>query len=285
MLGLLALIAGPLAGNAQVDYVEGLVTVASGGDWAEVAIGDSLAAPGTVQLGVGGFLELSEGGARILLRREGLYDLGELLQQARVVNRTSVAELVTGKLRALGAAGRLRTEALGVRGEQQSSPGVVWADDASVTVEQAQELLAAGATGEALDLLHEALDFAADSQQESRLLYHIGYAYAQAGEPLAALDSLLASSPAVDVDYVGPYVLLTGRLLLETLELLEARLFFGSYLPHLRGTEETQVAFLLSALVHRGLGDPASAVVALQRARDLNPDNGAGQAAQELLDE
>ena len=276
------LFGGPVWPQAFVDYVEGSVTLASGEDWHPVRIGDQLPPDGTLQLGARGYVEVQDGGVRITLRREGLYDMRQVLQQAQAVHNPGVAGLLAGKLRALGGRA-VRSEAMGVRGAEQSSPGVTWADDASLTVAEARELLEQDRPQEALDLLYEAVDFASDSQQESLLWYQIGFAHSMQGQTREALEALLALPPAVDADYVGGYVLLTGRLLLEALELDVARQMFASYLPHLRGNEDTQVAFILSALVHRGLGDQHEAQVALRRAAQLNPDNPAGQTALELL--
>ncbi len=277
----------PVSGQAvTVQFADGL-EVQRGTGWLGAEAGDDLPSDATVRLSAGGYAEIARGDRVVTLSRAGTYRLPDLLQAAGAASSWGISSVMGSKLGALASGTRgSETQAaqMGVRGAAQGGGTVTWVEDeAGEMVKQGLALLEQGNNNDALAAFRKASESATDGDTEQTALFYQAYASDALGQRAPALRILAKLTPPQKADYYGDFVLLKGRLLIESAAAADALPLLDGYLAvHPKG-DGAQAAQILASFAYRALGDARSATARLEQARDLAPGSDLAQKAATLL--
>jgi len=288
ILGLFLLAAlGVAAQDLRVAYTEGLVELAAGGSWKELAPGDRLPANARIRLSEDGFVELTQGATRLSVSQPGLYLVADLVAASKKVASWQLGKVVSGKVKGAvsGGAKGDGTAAMGARGAAAGAPATVEWVEASGSEEalaEGRSLLEAERFDEALKVLQEALNEAYPGE-EGIFYYYIASAYSRQQRSALALRALERARIEPQEPMYTDLVLLKGQLLLESLAFADALALFDSQLALNPEGGFAQALLILSSYSYQGLGRSQGAREALQKAVSLDSSSELGQEAERLL--
>jgi hypothetical protein len=269
-----------------VQVADGL-EVQRGSGWLGVDAGDDLPADATVRLSSGGYAEIARGDRVVTLSRAGTYRLPDLLQAAGAASSWGISSVMGSKLGALASGTRgagTQAAQMGVRGAAQGGGTVTWVEDeAGEMVKQGLALLEQGNSSDALAAFQKASESATDGDTEQAARFYQAYTSDALGQRAQALRILAKLTPRQQADYYGDFVLLKGRLLIESAAAADALPLLDSYLAANPKGDGAQAAQILASFACRALGDTRSAAVRLEQARDLAPGSDLAQKATTLL--
>jgi tetratricopeptide (TPR) repeat protein len=283
------------AESFTVVFSDGTVKVKSGDGWKSVYTGDSLSSSNTVKLGSGSMLEIASAKSTLTLYDPGVYVLGDLLDASRKVKSQKFLNAVDVRIQNVVQGNEYhRTSAAGLRGFEQGARGsefddVEWAveeDDADNEVDpitQGQNLLALKRYDEAITHFEKMLTEWPYPEAKPFFTYYLSYAYAEKdrrAQALALLDKISINQGHI---LYADYVMLKGRLLLESFAYKSALQIFEQYLALNSEGENTQAVLLLASYCYRGMDNAAGQKECLMKAKEIDPDSLLGKEAGALL--
>jgi tetratricopeptide (TPR) repeat protein len=283
-LCLLLTAALPLAAQElRIEYLEGTLEVQRAAGWVELYTGDSIPPGSVIRLGEHGLAELSAAGVTINLNERGTYDTDALLKSGRKVAAWNLGEVVNSKLSRLVSPGSQgQTAVMGVRGAAQGSEQLTWVDEGSANLQEGKTLLVEGRLDEAIRTLEEGADWALTDEERQEYLFYAAWGHSLKGEGAVALIMLEDMRPGTQAPFFTDYVLLKGKLLIDSLAFEDALQLFGEYLKHPDMGETTQVVHYLSAVCYQGLDRPQQARQSLEAAYQIDPKSEYGRAAERM---
>jgi hypothetical protein len=288
ILGLFLLAAlGAAAQDLQVAYTEGLVELAAGGTWKELAPGDRVPANARIRLSEEGFVELSQGATRLSVSQPGVYLVADLVSASKKVASWQLGKVVSGKLKGAvtGATKGEGTAAMGARGAAAGAPATVeWveATGSEEALTEGRSLIEKERLDEALKVLQDALK-EAYAGEEGTFCYYIASVYSRQQKTALALRTLERARIEPQEPMYADLVLLKGQLLLESLAFTDALALFDSQLRLNPAGEFAQALLIMSAYSYQGLGRDQGAREALEKAVSLDSSSELGQEAASLL--
>ncbi len=277
-----------VAQSFSAAYVQGTVSIQQSGSWYDVAIGDSIPPNGTIKLGAGSYAELSNGSVTVKLTRPGTYRMQDLVQASAENATAGLGSILAHRVDSLAKAGDNRSNGTvgGVRAaEAQAGPQTVWAggDNSDELIKQGITLLQQGRFNDAFYRFKDAYDNA-DSSLAPEARFYMGYAASLKNDTLNAITYLTAYKPDSSTAYYSDQVLTLAQLYVQTFAYKDALDTLASYVAEGKASgQDLQTAYLLQGLAYRGLGDLASAKIALGKARDLVPGSPVSTAAAKVL--
>jgi len=254
-----------------VNYLDGTVELKSAKGWAAVAIGDSVAADATLRISQGGSVELQRGKTKITLLKDGTYDMAVLIKSAEKTTTANVGNAVTQKLQALVTEKPKSTTAGGVRGAEQGSGSVSWVDESEDIRATVQALLDKQKYADAITELKDAISNTAETIEIQEYNYLLGVAYYGSGQTLKAYKTLQLVTPTQDLAWYARYVVLKAQVLVDTGSYADAISFLAPFIQTFPTGEATQVAYLLTGISQKGLGNQAAATTAWDAGYKLDP--------------
>jgi tetratricopeptide (TPR) repeat protein len=264
------------AEEAVVEFVDGAVEVQEGSEWIEVGIGDSLAEESTLRIGPDSLVELSGLRGKITITAAGTYALADLLR-SQGERKTLLGGFMKNALaRVVSEPEAEEAVSMGVRAAEAEEETFEWMDEEEELLIQGKDLLADGLYAEALELFTEAEELW-DIDEEGPFGFYIGVTYAMLGETGRALQRLLALDPPPWEDYFADWAVLTGQLLMESMDYGRAVEFFHEYLRENSAGAGAQTIWYLTALCERELGHVEAAAESFRRAYTLDPDSELGR--------
>jgi tetratricopeptide (TPR) repeat protein len=276
------------AEELEVEYLFGTVEYKSEDNWLELDIGDNFPMDVAIRLEDDAILEFDYEATSITVNRPGTYDIQSLLTKHDELDEWGLSDVLGTKLNNIFNSTNEGQEAssMGVRAAEveDSDPfDDLWMDDDFE--EEEEDLLAAarenirkGNFTTALDDLRN-LENDITEWEEAEFYYLLGMAYLAGGKKAQAMQSLASSHPDRYQEYYGNYILIRGKLLIESLAYTEALLLFNTYLKYNPFGEEAQTMMFLSALCLVQTGDKAAAISRLEKAQKQGGDTGIGRAA------
>ena len=171
---------------------------------------------------------------------------------------------------------------MGVRGAAATDEDLVWMDDGTTAIAQVRVLNDAGDHAQALSLASESMEYAIDAEAEE-LGFHAMYAAALLGDSPAALRLGARLDPDPMSSYYGDYVVVLGKLLLESAAFGPAAEVLEDYLLFHPAGSAAQAVHVLAAFASRGLGAADESTYHLRAAVALGPESATGSLAQSLL--
>jgi len=261
---------GASAQAFTVDYRDGTVEVQTARGWTALSIGDRVAADATVRISRQGSLELSRARTKITLLKDGVFSIAGLAKDLAFPAET-VGTAIARKLQTLVTEKPVAGTSGGVRGAEQGSTSVTWADENDETRSQAQALLDAGKYQQAAAMLSDAIGSSGTDTDTGELSYLLGVACYGAGQTAKAFRALGRVNADPGAPWYARYVILKAQVLVDGRNYPDA---LGSLLPFISAHptgEATQVAWLLCGICHRGLGDEAAATTDFDAGYRLDP--------------
>jgi hypothetical protein len=263
---------GVFAQAFSVNYLDGTAEVKTAKGWNALSIGDQVAVDASVRISQSGSLELQKGKVKITLLKDGTYDMASLAKASDKAGTGAVGTAIAQKLASLTTDKAKGGTVGGIRGAQQGgTEDVTWVDENDETRTQAQNLIDQKKYTEALALLNQAIDDSTANADKAELTYLVGTAYYAQGQTARAYRALSTISPQTDAAWYARYVILKSQVLVDTGNYKDALGMLSPFVAAYPTGEATQVAYLLTYYCQKGLGDPASARVALEAGFKLDP--------------
>jgi tetratricopeptide (TPR) repeat protein len=291
------LVAGVWAESFTVVFSDGTVKVKSGSNWKPVYTGDSLSSANVVKLERGSMLEIASGKTTLTLYDAGTYSLNKLLKDSQKVKSQKYLNAVDARIQNMVQGNDYHhTTAAGLRGFEAGERGsefdeVEWAveeDDADSEVDpitQGQNLLSLHKYDEAIAHFEKFLTEWPYPEAKPFFTYYLAYAHAEKNEKAQALKLLDKINVTQGHILYADYVILKGRLLLESFAFKSALEIFEQYLALNSRGENTQAVLLLASYCYKGLDNKAKQKECLIKAREIDSDSLLGKEAAALLKE
>jgi tetratricopeptide (TPR) repeat protein len=265
-------IAGVAAQAFSVSYLDGSVDLKTAKGWKALVIGDKVPADASVRLSQEASLELQRGKTRITLLKDGTYEMAALSKAADAPAAGSSGNVIAQKLQSLTTEKpKTATAAGGVRGAEQGSVSVTWADESDEARTQVQALLDQKKYADAVKVLDQAITESTLPSEKNEFSYMKAVAYYGAGQPAQAYRTLVRVPPQPEDSWYARYIILKAQILVDTQNFRDALALLTPFIEQFPKGEATQVAWLLSASCDRGLGDPAAAKESLDAGYQLDP--------------
>ena len=173
---------------------------------------------------------------------------------------------------------------MGVRADTAAkAPSVQWmVDEPDPDLDEGRALFDAGNYLEAAAVLEKGLP-AAETENVPAYRYYLASAYAELGRNGPALKHVTAAAVDSAEDFYNDFILLKGRLLIESTSFQDALTLFEGFLKTSPRGPAAQSVLILSSYCHLGLGSPEGARKALRQAIDLDPGSELSGEASVLL--
>jgi len=273
------------AEDLMVEYLEGILEVGQGSNWLEVDIGDTIPQNSYLRLSDNGLAELSAGAVTITLNKDGTFSVETLLTSGREVAAWNISSLVNSKLgRLISPDQQQSTAVMGVRGDAAGEEELTWMEEGEEYLEEGKELIRTGDYEEAIEVLQEGADYSFSDEEKEEYNFYIASAYALEGKSAPALLMLTDMNTGPSAPYYSDYVLLKGKLLIESLAYKKALLLFDQYLKNPDRGETAQLIYFLSALCNQRLEKRQEAIRNLEAAYKINNSSEYGRAAKRMMD-
>jgi tetratricopeptide (TPR) repeat protein len=267
------LVMGAFAQAFTVSYLDGTVELQTAKGWTTVAIGDQVQADATIRISQTGSLELVRAKTKITLLKDGVYAMASLSAAAGKGAAGGVGSTIAQKLQTLVTEKPKASTAGGVRGAEQGSASVTWVDEGDETRTKVQTLLDKNHYPEAISLLNDAIKDASSDADTAEFTYLLGVAYYGAGQTAKAFRALAKVAAQPDATWYARYVILKAQVLVDTQNYRDALGVLSPFISTYPTGEATQVAYLLSGLSQKGLGDKAAAKSAFDAGFQLDPNS------------
>jgi len=261
--------AGISAQAFTVSYLDGTVELQTAKGWTAVSIGDKIPADATVRISDTGSLELTRARTKITLLKDGTFSVASLAAGASS-GSTSVGSSIAQKLQTLVTEKPKSSTAGGVRGAQQGSGDVTWVDENDETRAHVQALLDKKSWQDAVTLLQDSIKNAASDADAAEFSYLLGVAYYGAGQNAKAYRTLAKVAADPGTAWYARYVILKAQVLVDTQNYADALSVLSPFISDYPTGEATQVAYLLSGISQKGLGNKAAAKSAFDAGYQLD---------------
>jgi len=261
--------AGISAQAFTVSYLDGTVELQTAKGWTAVSIGDKIPADATVRISDTGSLELTRARTKITLLKDGTFSVASLAAGASS-GSTSVGSSIAQKLQTLVTEKPKSSTAGGVRGAQQGSGDVTWVDENDETRAHVQALLDKKSWQDAVTLLQDSIKNASTDADVAEFSYLLGVAYYGAGQNAKAYRTLAKVAADPGTAWYARYVILKAQVLVDTQNYADALSVLSPFISDYPTGEATQVAYLLSGISQKGLGNKAAAKSAFDAGYQLD---------------
>ena len=262
---------GAFAQAFTASYLDGTVELQTAKGWKTISIGDQVPADATIRISQSGSLELLRAKTKITLLKDGVYSMAGLVSAAGTNASAGVGSTIAQKLQTLVTEEPKASAAGGVRGAVQGSESVTWVDESDETRTRVQDMLDKSQYKEAVSLLNESIKEAGTDADAGELTYLLGVAYYGAGQTAKAYRALAKVTPQTDASWYARYVILKSQVLVDTQNYRDALAILEPFISAYPTGEAAQVAWLLSGISHKGLGDKAAARASLDAGFQLDP--------------
>lgn len=284
ILFLLMIANGVYAEDFQLIYSDGEVSLKKGSGWVQIYSGDIVPEASVVRLGPGGVAEFAGEGSTVIFSKPGTYQIESAAEQSRTV-QSSAFSSVFSRLSKMGeGTGRGQSQAMGVRGaESDDEFGFTWVEEDTMSFEEAVDAFDEEDFSLAIDILKNEVDPLA-LDDESSYWYYLAASYMGQGKKGPALQVVKEHSAGRMSAFYSQYLLLKGRLLLESFDFAGAAQQFEEYIGSTDNPGKLQIAYYLHGYSLQQQGYTTSARNALQKAVEINSDPEVSRLAQELMD-
>jgi tetratricopeptide (TPR) repeat protein len=270
-LALAALVGvGAFAQAFTASYLDGTVELQTAKGWKAVSIGEQVPADATIRISQSGSLELLRAKTKITLLKDGVYSMASLA--AAGTNASGgVGGAIAQKLQTIVTEKPRANTAGGVRGAAQGDTTVTWVDESDETRTRVQTLLDKSQYKEAVSVLNEAIKEAGADGDVGELTYLLGVAYYGSGQTAKAYRVLAKVTPQTETAWYARYVILKSQVLVDTQNFRDALAILTPFISAYPTGEAAQVAWLLSGISQKGLGDTTAAKSAFDAGFQLDP--------------
>ncbi len=283
LLYILLIVAFPLAADDfEVVYLDGTLELTSGGS--RLDVGSKIPENSTVSLDEGSLAELISAETTILLSKGGTYRLSSLVSKKKSSNSSAMSSIF-GKITKIGSEGsEVPSAAMGVRGaEADDNFSFDWVEEDSLSFDEAIAAYEDGDYELSAEILENEVDPAL-LEDETKYWYYLASARLASGRPGEALKTVMNHDGDSFSEEYGKYLLLKGRLFLESLNYAGAAEVYQSYLDSVSASPQKQLGsyFYGYSLLQDGRTGEGKRI--LRQAVEIDADADVTRAAQDLLD-
>lgn len=271
------------AQDFQLIYNDGSVELQKGGSWSPLYAGDIVPENSMIRVGVGGIAEFSNPSTTLLFSKPGTYKLESRVVKSRNEQVAAVSS-VFGRIAKMGTNGeRGQSQAMGVRGsEAVEDIGFEWVEEDTMSYDEAVGAFQSQDFDLAVDILENEVDPLA-LDDESAYWYYLAASYYESGKKGPALRTVQSHDPEEYSEVYADFLLLKGRLALESMDFEGAARQFGKYVESANSPAQQQMGNYLYGYALLQKGDKNGAQAALQEAIRIDTDSEVTALARELL--
>ncbi|MCD6122999.1 MAG: tetratricopeptide repeat protein [Spirochaetales bacterium] len=273
-------------GLMTLDYLEGEMQIKRSGNWVNAQIGDKLSLETLVKLAGNSVAEISGNSSSLTITRAGIYSLKDLLNKKKRVFTSGLVLVFKNLYKLFRSTSRQASgTAMGVRGAEieDLSNGMEWVSEDDEYLNEAKDLIKKGDFAKAVLSLKEGLDLSEDPDTTEEYLYYLGYTYAMLGKNAQALSYFKKVKEDDSKAYYDNFILINGRLLIDSLNFRGALSLFTPYLEKYPHSRNSQLLYFLSGICYRELNKKEAAVENLKKALKINPVSDIGTEADKEL--
>ena len=289
ILSLLVIINFPLlAEDFLIDYLEGELEKKEGSKWIELFETDTVESNAIIRLKSDSMVELSGKDLNITLIRPGTYNLEQITMDSKKSDSYGLDDIVSSKFAALSK--DLEDEkseggVMGVRAAKIEDEVDFIGDEIieNLYIISRQKMKDGDYEG-AISLLNDALEWGTD-ENESILLYYIGFCYNNLGFEALAISYLMDINIDQDMPFYPDYVFLFGSLLMKSYAHEDALALFLDYIGESTKDDsfEYQSIHYMTALCYIQLDNSKEAEKFLKKTEQINQNTETGKKAASLL--
>ena len=271
------------AQDFQLIYNDGTVELQKGGGWSILYAGDMVPENSVIRVGRGGIAEFSNPGTTLLFSKPGTYRLESQAGQNRNEQVAAVSS-VFGRIARMGGDGeRGQSQAMGVRGsEAVEDIGFEWVEEDSMSYDEALSAFQSQDYVLAADILENEVDPLA-LDDESAYWYYLAASYYESGKKGPALHTARSHDPDAYSEVYAEFLLLKGRLALESMDFEGAAQQFEKYTESANSPARKQMGNYLFGYALVQMGESTRARNVLQEAVRIDADSEVTALARELL--
>jgi TolA-binding protein len=262
---------GAFAQAFTVSYLDGTVELQKARGWTAISIGDQVPTDAMIRISQTGSLELQRAATKITLLKDGTYSLATLSAAAGANPSGGVGSTIARKLQTLVTERPKASTEGGVRGAEQGTTSVTWVDENDETRARVLALLDKNRYTDAISLLNDSIKDSISDADTAEFSYLLGVACYGAGQTAKAYRALARVTPQPDAAWYARYIILKAQVFLDAQDFRGALGILTPFISAYPAGEATQVAYLLSGLSQKGLGDKAAARAALDSGFQLDP--------------
>ncbi|MCF7928277.1 MAG: hypothetical protein K9L68_04845 [Spirochaetales bacterium] len=261
------LIAGFLsAQNFELVYLDGRADIRKNGEWLPLRTGDSAPPGSTIKLSGNTIAEFAGPQETRLFSKPGNYNLSSSSNRPAEKKSSSVASIFNRLIKDEAEGNRSSTTVMGVRGsEAVEQESFDWVDEDTANFERAVEAYTAEKYEQTIEILENDVDplLLNDS---SAYWYYLAASYDAAGSRGKALKVLRDNKVENFSSVYSDYLLLNGRLSLESYNYANAEKSFALLVQEKLNPGKEQLAYYLLGISRLEQGDNEKAARALEEA-------------------
>jgi len=271
------------AQDFQLIYNEGEISVKQGSSWVDIYPGDLLPENSVVRLDRGEIAEFASAGASVLFSKPGTYQLKSAVKQ-KEAQQVGGLSSVFNRVAKIGRSGEQgQSQAMGVRGaEAGDNFELTWVEEDTQSFEKAKSAYDRQDYSAAVDIFENEVDPMLLSD-ESAYWYYLASSYLNMDKKGPALQIAL-SHEADEYSRVYPeFVLLKGRLYMESSDFSEAAVQFKEYIDRVSSPAQLQLGHFLYGFSQQQNGNESESRKALNEAVRINADSEITSLAEQFL--
>ena len=236
-------------------------------------------------------MELAGKNTRISLVRAGVYELTDIVNQARDSDSYGLDTLISLKIKALIDESTEQNQESSFGGRAFEVAEYIDDNNIQLLFKLGMEKLKKEKYDDAIRLFNNSIDYAEsidpDDDSINMFHYYISYCYFKKGKEIKALSMLMKIDIDPDAPYYADYVLLYGKLLIKGFAFNDAINLFKEYVIEYTDNSSPvmqDIYFLISVCYIR-LENDTDAIDYLQKAEAINPGSELGRKAHNTIEE
>jgi tetratricopeptide (TPR) repeat protein len=274
------------AADFEVVYLDGSADLKAGSGWRPLYAGDLVSTGDQVKVYKGSLVELSGTGGSLMLSKEGTYNVASLTEDLERKNDIGLGSMLSSRMSTIfqGSSVKNRSTVAGVRGDvMDGDDAMTWMESGNqALIEEGVELLEEGEVDTAMQVFLDAYFSAMDEIESAAAAFYLAGIEDMQGNIAEAVDYIAGEELTLDHELYPDFVILKGKLLVDTLRYEDALELFETWDGRFAGKDQQQTVGLLHALTLASLNRNSEARSVLNETVAIDSTSETGKAAEKL---
>jgi tetratricopeptide (TPR) repeat protein len=274
------------AADFEVVYLDGSADLNAGSGWRPIYAGDLVSSGDSIKVYKGALIELSGGGGALMLSKEGTYDVAALTEDLERKKEIGLGSMLSSRMSNIfqGSSVQNRSAVAGVRGDiMDGDDAMTWMESGNhALIEEGVELLGEGKVDTAVEVFLDAYFSAMDEIESAAAAFYLAGIEDMQGNIAEAVDYLAGEELTLDHELYPDFVILKGKLLVDTFRYDEALTLFHSWDGRFAAKDQQQTVGLLHAITLASLGRKSEARSLLNETVAIDSASETGKVAAKL---
>lgn len=274
------------AADFEVVYMDGSADIGRGGSWRPLYAGDGVGSSDSIKVHPGALVELSGSGGTLMLSREGTYAVASLAEDLDRKSTIGLGSMLSSRMSTIfqGSSVENRSTVAGVRGDvMDGDDTMTWMESGNqALIDEGVELLQEGDAEEAWEIFLDAYYSAMDGVESAAAAFYLAGIADMQGNLADAAEWIGEEELGLDHELYPDFVILKGKLLVDTLQYEAALELFASWDGRFAGKDQQQTVGLLHGFALASLGRNSEARTILTSTAALDPASETARAANTL---